>query len=350
MVNTLWPVNAVSGQPSYNGRMLRQVGSTKYAGARQGRPFGTRSGVRPGTPDTFVGVSSTQWVVGPHAGVLDVHTPAQVGPYEYAVEISQFGDLVAADASDPRVDILYAQVADPSESDGTTTPGVVIGYQAGVAAVSPVQPATPARSMLLATINVPKAGGGSPSVIRQAPTLTLAGTPYQVRSDTERDALLSVMGSSVAAPLWVEHVGGARAGVVERHRGGSTWEVLTGLQPLTDFAYATGWAGYGSGFPGARWSRSPSGLVTLEGLIKRSGGTISSAAESGTIATLPPEARPSGGTLIAVTMSSFSTTGVVRLNVGSNGVVSAVSVTGLPMNWTTDEFVSVTGVSYRAAS
>lgn len=228
MTRTLWPVNLNGTAPVYSGRMLRQVGSVKYAGARQSRPFGTRSGVSPGTPDTFVAATSTTWWVDPHTGVLDVHTSATVGPYEYALDQTESGPLTAADASNPRVDILYAQVADPSESDGTTTPGLVIGYQAGVAAVSPVAPATPARAMLLATISVPKAGGGAPSVIRQAPTLTLAGTPYQVRSDAERDALLSTIGASSVNPMWVEHVGGARAGTVERNRTGSAsgWRVM----------------------------------------------------------------------------------------------------------------------------
>jgi hypothetical protein len=226
MVKSLWPVNAVSGEPGYNGRALRQLGSVKYAGARAARPFGTRSGVRPGTPDGFVWATSVSWGVAPHAGVLDVHTPAAVGPYEYALDAEETGPLDAADASYPRVDLVYVQVADPSESDGTSTPGLVVGYTAGTPAAAPSAPTTPARAMVLATISVPRAGGGSPTVQRQAPTLTLAGAPYQVRSDAERDALLATLGSSVAAPLWVEHVGGSRAGVVERHRG-SGWEVVT---------------------------------------------------------------------------------------------------------------------------
>ncbi len=223
MVKSLWPVNAVSGEPGYNGRALRQLGSLRYAGARAARPFGTRSGVRPGTPDGFVWATSVSWGVTPHAGVLDVHTPAAVGPYEYALDAEETGPLDAADASHPRVDLVYVQVADPSESDGTSTPGLVVGYVAGTPAAAPSAPTTPARAMVLATISVPRAGGGSPTVQRQAPALTLAGAPYQVRSDAERDALLATLGSSVAAPLWVEHVGGSRAGVVERHRG-SGWE------------------------------------------------------------------------------------------------------------------------------
>ncbi len=54
---------------------------------------------------------------------------------------------------------------------------------------------------------------------------TNAAVIFRVASDTERNALLSTVGSSALYPLWVEHTGGAKVGMVERHRG-SSWEPM----------------------------------------------------------------------------------------------------------------------------
>lgn len=182
MAITVWPANAVSGNPTYAGRQLRQTTNAPFlSGATTARPLGAFSGVRPGTPVTTVTApTSTSWSCAPLIGVIDGQTAAEAGPYTFSSDATVTGAITAANASNPRVDIIYVQVSDPAESDGSSTPGVTIGYLAGTAAATPAAPATPARSFVLAQINVPKSGGGNPSVTWVAPYLAVAGARPQV--------------------------------------------------------------------------------------------------------------------------------------------------------------------------
>jgi hypothetical protein len=191
MVNRSWPLDAVSGAPVYSGRALRQTQvAPLVAGASVSRPLGGRSGVRPGTSLSFVTATSTTWTVGAHAGILDVQAAAEAGPYGYSVDASVSGSVSAANASNPRVDIVFVQLADPAESDGTSTPGVTVGYLAGSAAASPVAPAAPARSMVLSQIVVPKSGSGSPSVTFVAPFAVAAGGQGSFNTVADMNAAL----------------------------------------------------------------------------------------------------------------------------------------------------------------
>ncbi|TFD80717.1 hypothetical protein E3T54_02960 [Cryobacterium sp. Sr8] len=189
MVDTIYPANAVSGAPSYSGRMLRQSGSAAFGGATSARPLGARTGVRPGTSVTTVTATATVWTCGPFAGVADAEPAAEAGAYTFAFDAAATGAVTAADATNPRVDIVYVQVDDPSESDGSTVPAATRKYLAGTAAASPVAPATPARSFVVARINVPVSGGGSPTVTWVAPYAVAAGGILPVWSLAERDAL-----------------------------------------------------------------------------------------------------------------------------------------------------------------
>lgn len=219
MVNRSWPLDAVSGAPVYSGRALRQTQvAPLVGGATSGRPLGGRSGIRPGTSTSLVTATSTVWTVGAHAGVLDVQAAAEAAPYGYAVDASVSGSVTAANASNPRVDVVYVQLADPAESDGTTTPGITVGYLAGTAAATPVAPSAPARSLVLAQINVPRSGGGSPSVTFTAPYTVAAGGTLPV------DTLANLN----AVPGWP----GGHASVVNdgnaNNNGDYRWNVATG--------------------------------------------------------------------------------------------------------------------------
>jgi len=185
MAIVVYPVDAVTGSPTYTGRMARETMSVFLAGATAADPLGARSGVRPGTSATTVTATSTTWSMGLHAGVLDMETAVEAGPYAYAVNTAQTGAVTAADATRPRVDIVWVRLDDPAESDGSSAPAVVAGYTAGAPLASPVAPATPARCMVLATIQVPMSGGGSPTVIWVAPYTVAAGAPIPVRSDAD---------------------------------------------------------------------------------------------------------------------------------------------------------------------
>lgn len=179
-----YPIDAVSNAPSFTGEMVRQALAALMGSAPSGRPLGANTGVRPGTPTSTVSVSSGTWTCTPHAGILDVETSATAGAYLYAVGTNQTGTVTAADATNPRIDIVYIQVSDPAEGDGSTTPQAQVLYLAGTPAATPSAPATPGRSMVLAQINVPKSGGGSPSVTWVAPEWNSNLTAYSYGSTT----------------------------------------------------------------------------------------------------------------------------------------------------------------------
>jgi hypothetical protein len=200
---TVWPVDAVGGAPEYSGRDLRQALSPALAGATAARPLGALSGVRPGTPADTVEVSGSTWTCHPHAGVIDGQSAAEAGPYWYAVDADVTGPVDAANATNPRQDLIYARISDPAESDGSTDPEVEILYLAGTAASSPTPPATPARSIPLAVLNVPKAGGGATTVTWVAPYMAAPGGFVYVRNATERAALAAAWAPTAENPLVV---------------------------------------------------------------------------------------------------------------------------------------------------
>lgn len=179
MTNRLWPANAVAGTPQYAGRALRQTTVAPFVPmSNSARPLGALSGVRTGTPASIGSATSTTWTVGPHVGVIDAQTAAEAGPYTYSIDAAVTGAITPADQTNARIDLVYASVLDPAES-GTGTPGVSVGYAAGTPSASPAWPTTPSGAMILFQINVPKAGGGAPSVTWIAPT-TGPGTPRWV--------------------------------------------------------------------------------------------------------------------------------------------------------------------------
>jgi hypothetical protein len=198
---SVWPVDAVNGAPQYSGRKLRQTTNAPFlSGASSSRPLGARSGVRPGTPSSTVTATSTTVTVGAFAGVIDGEAAGEAGPYTFSSDsavtfTSSTSDVFpAANASNPRLDIVYVQVSDPAEGDGSTVPGVAVRYLAGSPAGSPTAPATPARSFVVAQVNVPKAGGGTPTVSFTSPIAVAAGGVVPVQSITELNALPGTAG------------------------------------------------------------------------------------------------------------------------------------------------------------
>jgi len=152
-------VDAVAGAPSFVGQALRQFFGIGFQMGASTRPLGALSGVRPGTPSTTVTATTTTWTVNPFSGVIDGEAAAIAGPYPFSFDTAQTGSMTAAGGT-ARIDALDVQVSDPSQSDGTSTPGIAIVYAVGTATA----PALTARSFRLCTINVPASGGGSPTV------------------------------------------------------------------------------------------------------------------------------------------------------------------------------------------
>jgi hypothetical protein len=190
---TALPINASGGSPAYSARQTRQAFSAlMMAGVG---PLRTRSGMRPGGAPT-VTVSSSTWTVGPFSAVIDAGVSTIQAPYLVASDANATGSVTAADASNPRKDILYVQVSDTDE-DASGSRAAAVAYLAGTAAAIPAQPATPARSLLIGVIDVPKVGAGSPAFTASGLWTVAAGGILPVPSQAERDALTAYAGMTV---------------------------------------------------------------------------------------------------------------------------------------------------------
>lgn len=184
MTGIVYPADAVTGAPSYTGRILRNTQMAAMSGYATGtRPLGGHSGVRPGTPSTIVTATSTTWTVTPFGGIIDAESASAAGPYAYAFQSNQTGSVTAA-AGSARYDRLDVQISDPAEGDGTTNPLVTIIYTAGTPGAGVIGSAPP-RSHLLTTIFVPASGGGSPAVIFNPQYSVSAGGALPFNNTTE---------------------------------------------------------------------------------------------------------------------------------------------------------------------
>lgn len=299
MTISAWPLDAVNGAPTYSGRVLRQTANApSFAGASAARPLGAMSGVRPGTSPSSVTATSTTWTCAPLAGVIDGESAAEAGPYTFASDANVSGSITAANASNPRTDIVYVQVSDPAESDGSAAPGVTIAYLAGAAGPNATVPSTPARSFVLARINVPKSGGGSPSVTWVAPAAVAAGGIVPAVTSFQLTALTPVAGTYVDLTTTTDPVA-QPAGL---YRGnGTAWVPVTadsGWLPVPQ--QSTGYnANTGTPPAVAKMGRDVRG----RGQMNRGTSTVT---DGDRLMTLPVGWRPGQDTVISVTGATGS--------------------------------------------
>lgn len=169
MAVTAYPMNAAAGAPVYTARQGRQALAALMMPGNG--PLAVRSGFRPGGAPA-VSVDATTWSVGTFTAIIDPRQSSTQGPYLVASNATETGAMTPADGTFARRDILYVQVDDTDE-DSTGQRRSRVLYLAGTAASSPSAPATPARSLLVGTIDVPKVGSGSP-VFTQAQIYTVA--------------------------------------------------------------------------------------------------------------------------------------------------------------------------------
>lgn len=253
MTDICLPIDASGGAPSFPAAQHRVALAALMQG-RTDRPLGARSGVRPGS-DPTISATSTTWTVTPFAAIVDPLTALTVGPYLVAFTANKTGAINAANASNPRIDRLDLQVPD-DPSGGTTVP--VIVYTAGVAASSPVAPAAPARSTPLATILVPKVGGGSPAVTNTFLHAPAAGGIIPTRSSSEYPP----------NPFVGEYVDDASLGITFRWNG-TAWVPLT--RPLAKVVYDAGTLSPATGTTlMASWATT--GLAIAKGLTTSAAG------------------------------------------------------------------------------
>lgn len=182
------PIDVSAGAPTYTAQQSRQAWSAHLLNGTS-RPLGAVSGRRPGLGLSVTATSST-WTVQPGAAVIDPGFTTAQAPYEMSSDAVVTGPVTAANASNPRIDIVYVQVND-TVIDGSGLRNAQILYLAGTAAASPVAPTLPARSLLLATINVPTLGGGSPTTSAYPNWSVSAGGVLPVSNGTFRDAILT---------------------------------------------------------------------------------------------------------------------------------------------------------------
>lgn len=177
-------------------QQFRQAHAAMYGGG-SGRPLGGRSGFRVDTPDDVLTVTATTWTLKPFAAMIDPGATTHQGMYGVSSDANETGPVDAADATYARKDILYIQINDSSAGDGTAgTPNADVLYLAGAATATPVAPELPLHSFLIGTIDVPKAGAGSPMVKLNKTRFVAAGAPLPVTL-SERDALVKYDGLSV---------------------------------------------------------------------------------------------------------------------------------------------------------
>jgi hypothetical protein len=200
MAITVQPIDASGGVPAYSAVNERQA-LAGLLGGGSSRSLGARSGFRVGTPSDIITVTSTTWTAAkPFAAVIDPGFSDIQGAYRWSYDAAPnvSGEVTAADATNPRKDILYIQVSDASAGDGSALREAPIKYLAGTAAASPVEPSLPARSFKVGTIDVPIVGGGSPSFTMNRVFFVAAGGVLPVWSQSEEDALVGYEGSQIA--------------------------------------------------------------------------------------------------------------------------------------------------------
>jgi hypothetical protein len=230
-----------------------------------GRVLGARSGWRVGTSSSVVSVTSTTWTLNPCAAMIEPAAMLYQGAYPWVTDAAITGSVTAADATNPRIDILYIQINDSSAGDGSGSLSAPVGYLAGVAAATPVAPTLPPRSFLVATINVPKSGGGSPTAVFNAQYFVASGAVLPVMSQAERDGLTPYDGFRVM-----------RMDTPARYIqtwNGTAWDGPGTITPAA-LTIKSGWSNRGAGFatPGAYRS---AGRVYLCGAVTNTSATTS---------------------------------------------------------------------------
>ena len=180
----LW-INASAGAPAYSANELRQAMALGLMYG--GRNLGARQGVRPGGNQLSVSLSVSTITVQPGVACVDPALSTPQGPYWVAIPAAETHTLTAADATNPRKDIVTLRVYDHDE-DASGLRLARTEYTAGTPNASPAEPTVPAGAIRLATIDVP-ASPGAAVVTNNALATVAAGGILPVPSQSVRDAL-----------------------------------------------------------------------------------------------------------------------------------------------------------------
>lgn len=150
------------GTLSFSAQQNRQAFAALYGSGASG--LQAMAGVRPG-PGLDVTVAGSTITATAGAAIVQSAASAIAGAYLAYLDASWTNALTAADGTFTRIDLVYLRVRD-TDMDGSGFRDCTPVYLAGTPAASPVAPSIPGSTsaIVLATINVPKSGTGSPSV------------------------------------------------------------------------------------------------------------------------------------------------------------------------------------------
>ncbi len=346
----LW-INHSGGAPAYAANELRRAFATLLSQAGVGTRFGARSGVHPSSGNV-VTLSGTTITVQNTKAVVHPGLTSTAGPYIVQLQ-SRTHTLTAADGSNPRKDIVVLRVWDNDE-DALGLRQADTEYIVGTPAASPVEPAVPASSVRLATIDVPVSGGGSAVVTVNAPYTVAAGGVEVVRTDAELPGAASGVYDGMVR--WKRDTN-----ELQVHDGASTWQTVasTALHPGTVVAHlqrttavsltnttssatstAIPWnlgvldrlSGWNSGVNPTRYTPNVAGWYHLNGMVSftpNAGGAVrgaawrkNGAAFDGNVSR--PHADPTG-----TIGNTTATANAVPLAVSMNGTTDYVELSGL---------------------
>lgn len=181
MSNDPWMINASAGAPAYAAAEVRQAFALGLMYG--GRAMGARAGVRPGGTQMQVTLVGSTITVATGVACVDPGLTTPQGPYWVPLSPAETHTLTAAHATLARKDIVVLRVYDDDE-DSSGNRFSRSEYIAGVAG-SGSEPAVPAGSFRLATIDVP-ASPGAPVVTNNAPFTTAPGGVVPIRNFSER--------------------------------------------------------------------------------------------------------------------------------------------------------------------
>ncbi|MEV0805725.1 hypothetical protein [Micromonospora sp. NPDC050200] len=193
MADPLW-INASGGAPAYSANEMRQA--MALALMYGGRTLGARQGVRPGGTQLQVSLAGSTITVQPGVACIDPGLTSPQGPYWVAIPVAETHTLAAADATNPRKDIIQLRVYDHDE-DLSGLRLARTEYKVGVAGPTPAEPGVDAGAFRLAMFDVPRSGGGAAAVTDRRPFTVASGGTLPVRSEAERDALAAHPGMRV---------------------------------------------------------------------------------------------------------------------------------------------------------
>lgn len=225
-------------QVAYNAVDERRLDSALLMPGPASQPFSSRSGKRVNGAGLGVSVSGNpeNWFVTPGAGVIFDGNYATQGPWRVEIPAQVSGAMPPRPATgQSRIDLIVARIYD-TDAIGSGPRDVVVERVNGTAGTSPSAPATPALSLLLATLTVPNSG--SITVAPSTQVTVAAGGILPVATTAERDALVT---AGIAYRGMV--VDNGQTGRLERYNG-TTWKGLAEVDDSATWVPVTLASGY----------------------------------------------------------------------------------------------------------